>query len=238
MTRKTTPSAPLECSACGTFNKSIFCRLSELELDGLDNEKRIIQFKKGETIFKERGFPNGLYCIHSGKVKLHKLGEEGREQIVRLAGPSNILGYRALLEDGAYSASATALEASEICYFPKAIFMEVLKTNSPLALKLIKILTENLRMAENRMTSLTQKQTKERIAEALLILKSNFGVNDDNVINAILTRHDIGNIAGTTTETTIRVLSNFNKEHIIKLDGKQIKILDIDALKTISNAVK
>lgn len=238
MSKKITPSAPSECSACGTFNKSIFCRLGELELDELDSNKRIITFKKGEVIFRERTFPNGLYCIHSGKVKLHKLGEEGREQIVRLAGPSNILGYRALLEDGAYSASATTIEASEICYFPKEVFMEVLKTNSQLALRLIKILTENLRTAENRMTSLTQKQTKERIAEALLILIASFGLNEENVLEAILTRNDIGNIAGTTTETTIRVLSDFNKEKIIEIEGKKIKILDIDMLKTISNAVK
>ena len=85
-------------------------------------------------------------------------------------------------------------------------------------------------------TNMAQKHVKERMAEALLLLKEFFGMEDDKAtINTVLTREDIGNIAGTTTETSIRVLSDFNKNKIIKLVGKKIKILNSKELSRIAN---
>ena len=93
--------------------------------------------------------------------------------------------------------------------------------NSEFSMKTIKVLSSDLKIAEQMVTNMAQKHVRERIAEVLLLLKDFFGLEEDNItINTVLTREDIANMAGTTTETTIRVLSDFNKSKIIKLIGK------------------
>ena len=103
-------------------------------------------------------------------------------------------------------------------------------------MKTIQILAADLRTAELMITNMAQKHVKERMAEALLLLKEFFGLEEDNAtISTVLTRADIGNIAGTTTETSIRILSDLNRKKIIKLNGKKIKILDGPELFRMAN---
>ena len=103
-------------------------------------------------------------------------------------------------------------------------------------MKTIKMLAGNLRAAEQMITNMAQKHVRERMAEALLLLREFFGMEEDKItINTVLTRQDIGNIAGTTTETSIRVLSDFNRSKIIKLVGKKIRILNGNELVRIAN---
>ena len=190
-------------------------------------------------IFYEGNQPQGLYCIYSGKVKVHKLGDNGKEQIVRLAKTGNVVGYRALLHTDNYHATATALEKTLICFFPKAVYLDLLMRNSEFSMKTIKVLSSDLKIAEQMVTNMAQKHVRERIAEVLLLLKDFFGLEEDNItINTVLTREDIANMAGTTTETTIRVLSDFNKSKIIKLIGKKIKILNIGELAKLANVAE
>lgn len=178
-------------------------------------------------IFYEGNHPQGLYCIYSGKVKIHKLGHDGKDQILRLAKKGNVIGYRALLSDDTYHASATAMEDSVICFFPKGVYQTQIIANPALSMQIIKLLSADLKLAEHKAMNMVQKQVSERIAEALLMLKEFFGLEPDNAtINTVLTRESIGNIAGTTTETAIRMLSELKKNKTIDLIGKKIKILN------------
>jgi CRP-like cAMP-binding protein len=188
------------------------------------------------VIFYEGNQPQGLYCISSGKVKIHKLGDDGKEQIVRLAKDGSIIGYRSLLSNENYFATATAIEDTVVCFFPKAVYLNLLLNNSSFSMKTIQMLSSDLKIAEQMITNMAQKHVRERMAETLLLLKEFFGTEDDKAtINTILTREDIGSIAGTTTETSIRVLSDFNKNKIIKLNGKKIKIINPKELTRIAN---
>ena len=224
------------CENCTERGRSIFCDLHATDLNKLSEHKAYNTYKKGQSIFLEGNQPQGLFCIYSGKVKIHKFGDDGKEQIVRFARKGNVLGYRALLSGGAYFATATALEETTVCFFPKAIYMQVLLANPDLCLQTIKLLASDLKMAEHLMTNMAQKHVRERIAEALILLIEYYGLEDDNVtINTILTREDIGNMVGTTTETSIRVLSDFNKEKIIRLAGKRIGILNLEQLEKVAN---
>jgi CRP-like cAMP-binding protein len=224
------------CEKCGNLSGSIFCSLNKTELGQLSEHKSFNLYKRGQVIFYEGNLPQGLYCIYSGRVKIHKLGDDGKDQIVRLAKTGNIIGYRALLSSDNYYATATAVEDTLVCFFPKFVYLNLLMNNSDFSMKTIKTLAGNLRIAEQMITNMAQKNVRERMAEALLLMREFFGLEEDKItINTVLTREDIGNIAGTTTETSIRVLSDFNKNKIIKLIGKKIRILDLKQLSLIAN---
>ncbi|MCB0429099.1 MAG: Crp/Fnr family transcriptional regulator [Flavobacteriales bacterium] len=214
----------------------LFCDLSDKELDKLSEERGDNFYKKGQVIFYEGNRGHGLYCIYQGKVKVHKLGEEAREQIVRFAKEGDVLGYRSLLGGEPFNATATAMEDSIICYIPRSKFLEVLENNTEFSLKVIRMLAKDLRESEKKLIHITQKPVVERIAEALLILKEKFGLKEDGkTLDVILTRREIGDLAGVTTETTIRTLSELNKKHVLLLNGKRIELVDIPNLLRLAN---
>ena len=224
------------CDKCDSVTRSVFGVLNKTELETLSQHKTYSTYKKGQVIFYEGNQPHGFYCIHSGKVKIHKLGNDGKEQIVRLAKKSSAMGYRSMLGDEPYNATATAIEDTVACFFPKNIFISLLSENNKLALHMIKHLSADLKIAEQMVINMAQKHARERVSETLLYLKDFFGFDTDNqTINTILTREDIGSLSGTTTETTIRILSEFNKSGLIELQGKKIKLKDIKTLKQIAN---
>jgi CRP/FNR family transcriptional regulator, polysaccharide utilization system transcription regulator len=224
------------CTSCAYKNDSVLKHCTLEEFDTLIEQKTYNIYKKGQIIFYEGNQPQGLYCIHEGKVKVHKLGEEGKEQIVRFAKIGNLLGYRALLSGETYNASATALEDTKMCYIPRNTFLKLVQQNSSLSIETIRLLTNDLKKAEQKIMNMAQKPVRERMAEALLILKECYGLETDNAtIASVLTRRDIASIAGTTTETSIRVLSDLNKEGVVELNGKKIRILNLNKLIKIAN---
>ncbi|KXK35943.1 MAG: Crp/Fnr family transcriptional regulator [Chlorobi bacterium] len=224
------------CAKCGSVHESIFCVLNIHEKETLSENKSFVLYKKGQMVFYEGNYPQGLYCIYSGKVKIHKHGYDGKEQILRFAKKGNVIGYRALLSDEKYHVSATAIEDSLICYFPRNVYQEMIAGNPALSMQIIRLLTTDLRSAEEKTVNMVQKQVRERIAEALLMLKDFFGTEDDGAtIATVLTRESIGSIAGTTTETAIRILSDFHKKNVVELVGKKIKVANQKELVKIAN---
>ncbi|MCO4291624.1 Crp/Fnr family transcriptional regulator [Solitalea sp. MAHUQ-68] len=215
------------CKDCQYRSHSVFCGLKENELTLIDSHKGHITFNKGEEIFVEGDRPHGIYCIHSGKIKLSKHGDSGKEQIVRFAKESDVLGYRALLGNEIYDCSAIALETVEICFIPKKDFFQIFDNSPSLSLNLVKLLSSDLRNAENKLTDIAQKPVRERIAENILLLKETFGEDEDSgCIKVILSREEIANLAGTATETAIRLLSELKNDELIQFVGKKIKILN------------
>lgn len=193
-------------------------------------------FKKGQVIFSEGGHPIGLFCVNDGKVKIEHSGIDGKDQIVRMAKGGDVLGYRALLSSERYNASAVALDDTDVCFIPREPFFNVLKNNPNLSLDIIKMLSTELRKAEDTITDLAQKPVRERMAEALLFLKETYGYEaDDKTINVILSREDIANLVGTATETAIRLLSEFKKDGIVESAGKKISIIDLEKLIKTAN---
>lgn len=217
----------------------MFSVFSKPDLEVISDKKSYQLFKKGEYIFREGSEPKGLYCIHDGNVKITKSSEDGNEQIVRLAKNGHIIGYRALLCKDVYQASAVALEDTHVCFYNKDLYFEMLQRNPDVAVHTIGILTRDLRFAENMMMNMAQKHVKGRIAEILLVLEDFYGVYEkDGTINATLKREDIGHLVGTTTETSIRIISELAKEDIISLVGKRIKINDRSRILELSNRIE
>ncbi len=109
--------------------------------------------------------------------------------------------------------------------------MEILEKNSKLSLNLVKLLSKDLRNAEQLLIDIAQKSVIERISEVLILLKTPFGyVDEEKTLNVALTRSEIADIAGTTTETTIRTLVQLDKEGLIQLVDKKINIVNLEKL--------
>ena len=218
------------CTSCPNENKLFKC-LRFNDFEDFSEAKRSNFFKKGQNIFYEGNHAQGLYCIYSGKVKLTKWGSEAREQIIRFAGKGEVIGYKALLSDAPYNVTATAIEDSKVCHIPKSVFLEKLRTNDELTLKTINMLSASLRDVENKLVTVSQSQVKERVARALLLIKTKFGLEEDNAtLAAVLSRREIGELAATTIETAIRTLSQLKKDGVITFDRKKIRVVDMDRL--------
>lgn len=212
------------------------CTPNQAEL--VEHAKSCGSYKKGELLFNESAIPLGVYCIVSGVIKLVRTNLDGKEQILRFAQPGDVLGYRALIADEPLISSAVCLEDTIACFIPKQVFLQIMDENASISKDLLKALSHELGVVEERVQSLAQKSVRERLAETLLFLHATFKSNnlDSDVIAITLPREDIANIVGTATETVIRLLSEFKSDKLIELDGKKIKILEKAKLEKISHA--
>ncbi len=220
-----------DCLNCTSRKRSLLgcCQTSELE--EVSDSKSSFTFKKGQVIFHEGTRPAGLHCINSGKVKVTKMGSDGKEQIIRLVKPGDVVGYRALLADTNYSASAVALDDAVVCFIPKSQFLELIAKNNEFSGGLMKLFSKALGEAEERMVQMAYKPVRERLAEALLLLQKTYQLKEgDNNFTISISREDLASIVGTAKETTIRLLSEFKEENIITTKGSSITILDPDKL--------
>lgn len=226
-----------DCQNCTCKPNILFKELTNEDIAVLSMNKTCRRYKKGQNLFFEGQHPSGLYCIHQGKIKLYKTSYEGREQIVRLCKAGEVLGYRALISDKPYAASASTLEESLVCQIPRDEFFKQIEKNPKVALSLIRTLSQELRNAEDRMMNLAQKSVRERLAETLIILKETYGLDEESVLSITLSREDLANIVGTATETVIRLLAEFKKEELIDTKGKRIKLKDEKGLLRAGNVV-
>ena len=225
-----------DCLHCEVRFKSVFCDLNKDVLTQLNLNKGCTFFKKGQLIFSEGSFPHGLYCINAGKIKIVHLGEMGKEQILRFAKGGDIIGYNSLLSGETYSCSAIAMEDSSVCFISRAFFLNMLANNMKLTMKMMTLLSNELKIAAQKLTSMAQKPVRERVAEAILFIKEIYGYEIDNAtIDLSLSREDIANIVGTSRETATRLLSEFKDDGIIEINGKKIKITNRQKLVKTAN---
>ncbi len=213
----------------------VFTDLTAAQKDKLVENSTRSNYNKGEIIYKEGDKPTGLIFLSKGKVKIFKEGVGGRDQIVRMAKRNGFIGFRALFAKQNYLATAEAIDESEIVTIEKNTLFDVLEENGKFALKIIKFLASELGFSNTRTVTLTQKHIRGRLAESLLFLRDTYGFEEDNTtLKVYLSREDLANLSNMTTSNAIRTLSAFAQEKVIGLDGRKIKILDINSLEHIS----
>ncbi|UCG53465.1 MAG: Crp/Fnr family transcriptional regulator [Candidatus Latescibacterota bacterium] len=225
------------CTDCEHRINSILRDLDDYALDTLDSTKACYVYKKGQVIFTEGIPPTGLFCIHKGKVKVYKTGDEGREKIMRLAGDGDVIGYRSLISGEPATVSAAALEESVICCIPQETFFKLLRANGSFSMRIIKLLSGELDRAEEEIVHLAQKPVRERLAEALLLLKETYGTEDgdSSALNVRLSREELASMVGTAIETLVRTIAEFKRERLITTEKKKIRILDLPGLIRVGN---
>lgn len=225
------------CTHCEARFVSVLKNVEPPDLEELSAMKACNFYKKGQVIFEEGGTPSGLFCIHQGKVKVYKTGDEGRDHIVRFAKAGDLIGYRSLVSGEKYNLSAAALEDSVVCCIPQQVFLERLREGGHFAMDMIQLLSGQLRRAEDQVVHLAQKPVRERLAETLLILKEVYGTEngDDGPLNVKLSRDELAAVVGTATETLVRTIADLKSEKLIATDKKKIRILDVPGLVRVGN---
>lgn len=206
------------------------------------DEKRLITdnfvihtFKKNQIIYAEKEEPEFLWCLLKGKVKMYKDGVGGRAQILRLYRPVQYFGYRAYFAGEPYVSSVAAFEPSTLGSIPMTVVCELIRSNNGIAWFFIRELSRNLGGSDTKVVNLTQKHIRGRLAEALIVLKDNYGYEDDNsTLRIYMAREDLANLSNMTTSNAIRTLSGFVNEKIIIVDGRKIKIINEPMLRKIS----
>jgi len=206
------------------------------------DEKRLIvdnfniqTFKKNQFIYAEGDEPEYLWCLLKGKVKKTKEGVGGRVQIIRLIRPVQYFGYRAYFAKEPYVSSASAFEPSTLGAIPLSLVHDMIDNNRELAWFFIRELSRNLGGSDTRIVNLTQKHIRGRLAEALMVLRENYGYEDDEAtLKIYMSREDLANLSNMTTANAIRTLSAFVDERLITVDGRRIKIINEPQLRKIS----
>ena len=202
--------------------------MSDLKKLSQDQEIRIC--RKKENIYREGFQPKGIYFINKGKIKTFKMHDLGKEFITGLYKDGDFFGYLALLTESRYTDSAEALEDTEICFIQKDDFFSLVYKNAEVSKKFIKMLSDNLTEKENQLLDLAYTSVRKRVAETLVTLSNHYKKENDPKLNITISREDIANLAGTATETTIRILSDFKGEKLIETRGGTITILDLQKL--------
>ncbi len=228
----------LHCADCQAVNGDtcVMGRIEKHWLDKFQERKHLNTFQKGNLIFHEGNYPLGLYAIFSGKVKIFRTSEVGKDYILRLAKEGEILGYRSILTYEKYEVSAEALEDTQLCFIPSEVFLNALQGSTRLTACMMGLLADELKQTEVKLTEMTQKTVKERTAEMILMLRRFYGSEaDGKTILASLSREELASLVGTATETLIRMLSEFKDFKVIELKGKKITVLNLHLLQELAN---
>jgi len=213
----------------------IWQTLTPDEQDYLKANYSVQNFKKNEIIHYEGDKPTHMMCLVKGKVKAYKEGVGGRNQIVRIMQPISYFAYRAIFADGDYNTTVSAFENSTVVMIPRDVIQKLIHQNLELSYFFIQALSVDLGISDARQVNLTQKHIRGRLAESLIFMRDNYGLDEDGVtINVYLSREDLANLSNMTTSNCIRTLSMFVSERVITMDGRRIKIIDEEKLRKIS----
>jgi len=223
------------CNHCSLESGSLFKHLASDEIEILNYEKDFRQYRRGDILYQEGNRISGFFCINCGIIKVFKTGFDGKEQIIRFAKKGDIIAYRSVLSNELACTSAKVIEDCRVCFIPSEILIKFIKSNSTYALELLKLACNELDEANSFITDIAQKTVRERLAEVLLLLVNDFGLDNQQFLNISLTREELANIVGTATESVIRLLSEFKADKLIELNGRKIRILNTRGLEKISN---
>lgn len=191
--------------------------------------------KKGSLLFYEDGVPTGIFQIKKGKAKKFKRSFSGSEQIFYIYTPNDVLGYHALFGEERYQDSCEALEDLEVNFIAKDVFFQLLQDIPALQRTFIKNIGHEFGVLANIIAVLAQKNLNTRLAINLLILENRFQKHHKERIGIDLTREDLANIIGTSPESLGRSLKQFKEERIIRVEKRNIFIINRDLVFQLLN---
>lgn len=221
----------MNCRDC-TKSSACFNKLIPSELEFIDQNKTHILYRKGENVCKEKAYASYVLYIADGLVKLYLESPNSRNINLKILKTSQFIGLSSIYGDNMYHYSAKALIDSTICLINKDSFRKILIDNGQFASGIIEWYCKKETQLFNRIKSLGHKQMHGRMADTLLYL-SDESFNQDLLFKH-LSRKDIADFACISTESTVRILTEFKNDNIIDTDGKDIHILDRKRLLEIS----
>ena len=219
------------CSAF-EFEKSWYDLLTESEKSLIDENSVSIGFKKGETVCKLGAFASHIYFLEEGLVKVY-LEEKNNNLILMLSTKNNLLGLAAVYDgNNKMPYSISTYTDSRLRMIDIQVFRQLLKQNANFAYHIINLLNESTAQIYGRFYSLTQKQLHGRLADILLCLSNK--IFKSRSFDLPLSRADLGDLTGMSTESVIRMMKEFKDDGLIDMECKKIELLDVARLERIS----
>lgn len=193
-----------------------------------DDNGETFHFPKDAIIYKEGNNSNYIYLIISGLIKCHKLDEQGKQLTTALYKEDDLFGYTSFTQNLAYQESATAIQKTELVGLSKKALTSVLNKNHKVTLELIELLTGDLAVVKDQLLQMAYSSVSKKTASTILKFAEKLNRKPEEQIK--ISRIDLASVAGIATETLIRTMSNFKKQGIIEIEGRTIRILDINRL--------
>ncbi|WP_035336555.1 response regulator [Dokdonia sp. PRO95] len=204
--------------------------LNELK-NFFDDEGIEYSFKKGALIYKEGAHSNMIYLISRGVVKTHKMDENGKELITALFKADDFLGFTSFVDNIAYQESATAIEETAVVGVSKNELKDVLENSKNVSLQLMELLTDNLAEIKGQLLQMAYSSVRKKTAQTILQFAAILNKKPEEGIR--IARNDLASVAGIATESLIRTLSGFKKEGLIEIEGRNIRLLNVEGLAMI-----
>lgn len=196
-----------------------------------DTNGTVYNYKKGQAIYEEGQNSNALFLIKKGIVKCYKFDEQGKELTTDLHKVSDIFGYTSFLQNIPYQETSTALNDTTLVGISKEEFKNILDRNPQITFELIELLTDDLKGVKDQLLQMAYSSVQRKTASTILKFAEKLDPKQSDAIK--ISRSDLASVAGIATETLIRTISNFKKEGLIDIEGRNIKILDLKKLQEI-----
>lgn len=206
---------------------------AKIRLTGPDRET--YSFRKKQTLYHEGQRPVHVYFVISGKVKISKTNEYGKELITNILGPGDFFGYMPVLEEKNYSDSAEVLEDAELMVIPRSDFIKLINENNQVARQFIKLLTQNVVAKEEALLNLAYNSLRKKVSTGLLQVYDKFGGDKNDKLNIDISRENLSHVVGVATESLIRTLGDFKAERLIDIRDGKIYIVDEKRLRNLIN---
>lgn len=223
------------CKDCLVEENGLFSNLIKQHKDKIACIMARNKYRKGQVIFLEGNSSHYIYAVRSGIVKTFKMEVDGKTHILKVLKDGDLLAFDAIYSND-YHYSAEAIEDSEICMMRKDDFIALLKREADMAIELIKVLTRELEEARCYITYLATKTASQKIAQFLLsspsVTSSSSSVK--KLIILPLSRKELSELLALSPETVSRTFSQFEKDKILKVNGKEISICDTEKLSLLS----
>ncbi len=196
------------------------------------------QYQRDDYVFLEGEAPEALFIVKTGKVKVVRHSTDGKDVVLRVAGPGQLLGTVAVFDGSGYPGTAQVIEECMLLVIARNDCLTLVTRYPVFALAVIADLGNRLRSSAEQIRSLAVERVEQRIARTLLKLGASAGADqaEGRVIEMPLTRQDVADMTGTTVETAIRVMSKFRRAELIKTRRGKVVLVDLDALQDIADS--
>ena len=214
----------------------LFKGLSEKQRNEIGAIAVIRPYKRGQTIFMEGDEGNGFYIVAEGQVKIFKTSLEGKEQILHIYGPGNPFGEVPVFSGSCFPANAMALVKSRILFLPRDAFVRLIAEHPSLSMNMLGELSMRLRQFTVQIENLSLKEVPARLASYLTVLGEEQGRTDR--VDLTISKGQLASLLGTIPETLSRIFAKMSAQNLIRVDGRQIHLLDRAGLEDLSVAGK
>jgi CRP/FNR family transcriptional regulator len=211
----------------------LFAGLSAQDLEKVAAVTVSKSLKKDDYLFHERDPAHGFYAVQSGAVNVHRVNAAGKEQIIHIFRPGETFAEAALATEQGYPADARAVEASRVLLIQKDGFLDLLRRQPELALRMLASMSVHLRVLVSQLEDLALKDVETRLANWLVKRCPNPKSQESVTIELTMTKRVLAAEVGTVSETLSRTLAKLREQKLLSVAGKKIVILSPSKLNAL-----